>query len=89
MTFTPWFYSDRLGKDDLAKRHREAYEKSLTSKHAVKAQAGTYYYKGYEISDMGSRECPWCYNRPEDDDFDKEWAPTKRAAMEYIDAILS
>lgn len=86
---TPWFYSERLGRDDLARRHREAYEKSLTSKHAVKAQCGTYYYRGYEISNEGSREFPWSYNRADAAyDFDKEWAETKKLAMSYVDDIL-
>lgn len=80
-----WFY---IFNDDTALKHRAAYEKSLTSKSAVKVHAGTYYYRGYEISDGGCRDYPWSYNRPEDSDFDREWAPTKREAMEYIDDIL-
>lgn len=89
MKITPWFYDSRLGKDAFAKAHRTAYEKSLKdSRHAVKAQSGTYYYRGYVISNEGSRECPWSYNKPDAWDSDKEWAETKKQAMEYIDAIL-
>ena len=88
MKATPWFYNPRLSEGELAKAHRTAYEKSLkNSRTAVKAQSGTYYYRGYAISNEGSRECPWSYNKPEASDFDKEWAETKKQAMAYIDDI--
>jgi hypothetical protein len=41
-----WFYRFN---NELAKRHRTAYEKSLTSEHAIRVHKGSYYYKGYEI----------------------------------------
>lgn len=89
MKNTPWFYEPRLNNGERAKAHRTAYEKSLkTSNHAVKAQSGTYYYRGYEISNDGGRECPWSYNRPDAHDYDKEFAETKKLAMAYIDDIL-
>ena len=89
MTNTAWFYNPSLNKGDLANAHRTAYEKSLIdSHHAVKAQSGTYYYRGYEITSEGGRMCPWSYNKPGDSDFNKEWAETKKQAMEYIDDFL-
>lgn len=89
MKNTPWFYNPLTNGGDLAKTYRIAYEKSLKdSRHAVKAQSGTYFYRGYEISNDGGREFPWSYNRPEDSDFCKEFAETKKLAMAYIDDIL-
>lgn len=89
MKTTPWFYNPFTCNGDLAKAHRTAYEKSLKdSRHAVKAQSGTYYYRGYEVTNDGGRERPWSYNKPGASDFDKEWAETKKQAMEYIDCIL-
>ena len=94
MKLTPWFYDKsliaRTGNEGLAKAHRTAYEKSLKdSRHAVKATTGSYYYRGYYIGKDGGGECPWCYNKPDASDFDKEWAETKKHAMEYIDYILN
>lgn len=87
MKIVPWFYDPRLD-DDLARAHRTAYVKSLKdSHHAVKAQAGTYYYRGYAISNEGSRECPWSYGKPDDYYDDKEWAETKKQAMENVDEL--
>lgn len=88
MKNTPWFYDPRLNKDSLAKNHRTAYEKSLKSRHAVKVHSGTYYYRGFELSKDGGRECPWNYNRPGASDFDREAAETKALAMAYIDDLL-
>lgn len=86
MNNTPWFYTPGLNKDSLAKQHRAAYEKSLKSRHAVKVHSGTYYYRGFEISKDGGRECPWNYTRV--GDFDQEAAETKALAMAYIDDLL-
>ena len=67
--------------------HREAYEKSLKSNHAVKVHSSEYYYRGFEISKDGGAECPWNYGRPEE--HDHESAASKREAMEFIDSFLS
>ncbi len=80
-----WFYTFN---DALAKEHRAAYEKSLKCNHSVRTYGGTYYYKGYEISKDGGRECPWNYNKVGASDFDREAAETKKQAIEYIDCIL-
>lgn len=85
-----WFHTPTNGPAaELVKAHARAYEKSLRSAHAVKAQSGSYYYKGFAISNDGGRLAPWSYNRAEADDFEKEWAETKKLAMEYIDDILA
>lgn len=83
-----WFYNPRLNSGELARQHRAAYEKSLKSRHAVKVHSGTYYYRGFEVSKDGGRDCPWCYNRPDASDFDKGWAETKALALAYVDDIL-
>lgn len=83
-----WFENPDNHNRELCEMHRKAYEKSLKSEHAVKVHAGMYYYKGFEISNDGGRECPWNYNRPEASDFDSGYAETKRIAMESIDDLL-
>ena len=85
-----WFYDKPFDSRSkfLYEAHRKAYEKSLKCDHAVKVHSGTYYYKGYEISNDGGRECPWNYNKVGASDFDREAAETKKLAMEYIDNIL-
>ena len=88
MKIDAWFYNERLCKGETATAHREAYEKSLKSRRAVKVHSGCYYYRGYEVAKDGGTECPWNYNRPEADDFDRESAETKKIAMECIDEIL-
>lgn len=88
MSNTPWFYNPRFDCDALAKAHAAAYEKSLKSTHAVKAQAGTYYYKGWEIAKDGGRECPWSYSKPGHGQDFGDWAETKKLAMAYIDDII-
>lgn len=86
MKNTAWFYTDNT---EICLKHRKAYEKSLKSKNAVKVISGVYYYRGFEISKDGGSEYPWNYNKPENSDFDREAATTKKEAMAFIDDILS
>lgn len=88
MKKTPWFNSPYVKQNELTEACRNAYNKSLTSKHAVKVFSGSYFYRGYELTKDGGSECPWNYNRPEDNDFNREYAETKKQAMENIDSIL-
>lgn len=71
---------------ETARAHKAAYEKSLKSGHAVKVTEGEYYYRGYNISKDGGRECPWNYGKP--DEISHESTATKKEAMETIDCIL-
>jgi hypothetical protein len=80
-----WFYKRN---DAVAHAHRAAYEKSLNCNHAVKVHSGQYYYKGFEVSKDGGRECPWNYCKVGADDFFREAAETKKLALEYIDCII-
>lgn len=87
MKATPWFYSSITCNGSIATMHRTAYEKSMKSSHAVKVHSGTYYYRGWEISNDGGKECPWNYENPTEHG-SREAAETKRQAMEYIDDLL-
>lgn len=78
---TIWF---NRGDDEISVMHRKAYEKSLKCNHAVKVHRGSYYYKGYELSDCGSREYPWNYRKPSETGVKS--AKTKSLAMAYIDS---
>lgn len=78
-----WF--DEM-KSDIARKHKEAYKKSLKSDHAVKVHEGEYYYKGFNISNDGSKYYPWNYKRP--DEIQSDCVKTKKEAMETIDFIL-
>lgn len=73
-------------KSEIEKKHKAAYEKSLKSAHAVKVHEGEYYYKGFNISNDGSKYYPWNYKRP--DEIQSESAVTKREAMLSIDYVL-
>ena len=74
MKGTIWFYKFN---DEIALKHREAYEKSLKSNHAVKVHSGSYYYKGYEIQwgEGRAKDYQWSFRKvsfyPEDNEFCK------------------
>ena len=78
---TIWF---NRNDSELSVMHRKAYEKSLKCGHAIKVHRGSYYYKGYELTDCGSREHPWNYRKPSETGV--ESAKTKSLAMAYIDS---
>lgn len=80
----PWFYSIDT---TLAKMHRIAYEKSLSSNHAVRVYSGTYYYKGYEVdySVERGKGYQWAYRFVKDQIDNMEFATTKKECLLCID----
>ena len=47
------------GNTEVARMHKAAYEKSLKSNRPIKVHAGSYYYKGYAITNDGGAFYPW------------------------------
>lgn len=82
-----WFYKFH---DDIAKKHRAAYEKSLTSAHAIKVRAGSYYYKGYEV-DYNEERCKdyqWRYRKVDEYPEDSEFVKTKAECLANIEGLI-
>ena len=82
-----WFDRD---DSDLSVRHRTAYEKSLTSNHAVRVHGGMYYYKGYEVEwhEDRAKNYQWSYGKVGDHWSDTEFAKTKTECIKDIDGII-
>ena len=82
-----WFYRD---DSDLSIRHRTAYEKSLTSNHAVRVRSGMYYYKGYEVEwhEEGAKDYQWSYGEVGGHWSDVEFVKTKAECLKDIDSNI-
>lgn len=80
----PWFYSEGT---TLAEMHRIAYEKSLSSNHAVRVYSGKYYYRGYEVDYSVERGSGyrWAYRAVKDRMGSMEFATTKKECLLCID----
>lgn len=90
----PWFDA-RLPRIDLsrmeiAKRHKEAYEQSLTSSVPIQVHSGRLYYRGYEIAqdkyEYPEEKTEWTFRNPALEEIFQ--AESKEDAIIKIDQIL-